>query len=101
MALVGSDESWQSVDRASANTSCLFALRRRPNGRPIAPVAPAIRILIAFPQPIRKKIVVAAAINASTAQGGHAIAKSAKPNILIIWGDGRICIVRTRQPFAE
>jgi hypothetical protein len=30
-----------------ANTSCWFALRRRTDGRPIAPVAPAIRILIA------------------------------------------------------
>jgi hypothetical protein len=36
-------------DRASANTSCWFALRRRTSGRPIAPLAPAIRILIALP----------------------------------------------------
>jgi hypothetical protein len=39
----------ESDDRASANTSCWFALRRRTNGRPITPVAPAIRILIALP----------------------------------------------------
>src|SRR5215471_15704079 len=39
----------ESRDRVSANTSCWFALRRRTNGRPIAPVAPAIRILIALP----------------------------------------------------
>src|SRR5262249_37540456 len=36
----------ESGDRVSANTSCCFALRRRTRGRPIAPVAPAIRILI-------------------------------------------------------
>src|SRR5262245_61682026 len=39
----------ESIDRASANTSCCFALRRRTRGRPIAPFAPAIRILIAVP----------------------------------------------------
>src|SRR5262245_41219729 len=39
----------ESGDRASANTSCWFALRRRTRGRPIAPLAPAIRILIALP----------------------------------------------------
>src|SRR5215469_1547806 len=39
----------ESGDRVSANTSCWFALRRRTEGRPIAPVAPAIRILIALP----------------------------------------------------
>jgi hypothetical protein len=43
----------ESGDRVSANTSFWFALRRRTNGRPIAPVAPAIRILIALPsQPL-------------------------------------------------
>src|SRR5262245_41852778 len=39
----------ESGDRVSANTSCWFALRRRTSGRPIAPLAPAIRILIALP----------------------------------------------------
>src|SRR5215510_4319282 len=39
----------ESGDRVSANTSCWFALRRRTRGRPIAPLAPAIRILIALP----------------------------------------------------
>src|SRR5262245_8928985 len=39
----------ESDDRVSANTSCWFALRRRTSGRPIAPLAPAIRILIALP----------------------------------------------------
>src|SRR5262245_4400836 len=39
----------ESSDRASANTSCCFALRRRTRGRPIAPLAPAIRIFIALP----------------------------------------------------
>src|SRR6516165_11000296 len=37
----------ESGDRASANTSCWFACKRRIDGRPIAPVAPAIKILIA------------------------------------------------------
>src|SRR5262245_1716749 len=39
----------ESGDRVSANTSCWFALRRRTSGRPIAPLAPAIRILIVLP----------------------------------------------------
>src|SRR5262245_52182786 len=39
----------ESRDLVSANTSCWFALRRRTSGRPIAPLAPAIRILIALP----------------------------------------------------
>src|SRR5262245_24699277 len=38
-----------SRDRVSANTSCWFDLSRRTSGRPIAPLAPAIRILIALP----------------------------------------------------
>src|SRR4029450_7921887 len=38
----------ESRDWVSANTSCWFALRRRTSARPIAPLAPAIRILIAF-----------------------------------------------------
>jgi hypothetical protein len=37
-----------SGDLVSANTSCWFALRRQTSGRPIAPLAPAIRILIAL-----------------------------------------------------
>src|SRR5262249_41894486 len=37
----------ESRDWVSANTSCWFALRRRTSARPIAPLAPAIRILIA------------------------------------------------------
>ena len=36
-------------DRESANTSCRLSLRRRTSGRPMAPVAPAIRIFIALP----------------------------------------------------
>src|SRR5262245_13028968 len=39
----------ESGDRASANTSCRFALRRRTSGRPIAPLAQAIRIFLALP----------------------------------------------------
>src|SRR5262249_45504635 len=39
----------ESSDRASANTAWRFALRRRTRGRPIAPLAPAIRICIALP----------------------------------------------------
>src|SRR5262245_45996163 len=39
----------ESRDLVSANTACWFALRRRTRGRPIAPLAPAIRILIAPP----------------------------------------------------
>src|SRR5262249_28057412 len=39
----------ESGDRVSANTACWFALRRRTSGRPIAPLAPAIRIRIALP----------------------------------------------------
>jgi hypothetical protein len=38
----------ESGDSVSANTSCWFALRRRTSGPPIAPLAPAIRILIAL-----------------------------------------------------
>ena len=37
-----------SGGRISANISCWFALRRRTSGLPIAPLAPAIRILIAL-----------------------------------------------------
>src|SRR5262245_825040 len=36
-----------SSDRVSANTICWLDLSRRTRGRPIAPLAPAIRILIA------------------------------------------------------
>src|SRR5215510_2720049 len=43
----------ESGDRVSANTSCWFALRQRTRGRPIAPLAPAIRILIALPRSAR------------------------------------------------
>ena len=39
----------ESGERASANTWCRFSLRRRTSGRPIAPLAPEIRILIAPP----------------------------------------------------
>src|SRR5262249_52168415 len=39
----------ESRDRVSANTSCWVSLRRRTSGRPIAPLAAAIRILIALP----------------------------------------------------
>src|SRR5262245_3468324 len=39
----------ESGDRVSANTLCWFALRRRTSGRPITPLAPAIRIRIALP----------------------------------------------------
>src|SRR5262249_55088972 len=46
MSLKGGAE-WR--DLVSANTSCWFALRRRTSARPIAPLAPAIRILIALP----------------------------------------------------
>src|SRR6516225_4710300 len=38
----------ESGDRVSANTSCWFACKRRFDSRPIALVAPAIKILIAF-----------------------------------------------------
>src|SRR5215469_8108240 len=38
----------ESCNWVSANTACWFALRRRTSGRPIAPLAPAIRTLIAF-----------------------------------------------------
>jgi hypothetical protein len=47
-APISSNAGAESGDRVSANTSCWFALRRRTSGRPIAPVAPAIRILIAL-----------------------------------------------------
>src|SRR6201984_598345 len=36
---------------------------------------------------MRKKVAVATAIKTSTSQGGHAMAKADKPNILVIWGD--------------
>jgi hypothetical protein len=39
----------ESSDRVSANTAWRFALRRRTSGRPIAPLAPAIRTRIALP----------------------------------------------------
>src|SRR5262245_45988224 len=39
----------ESRDLVSANTACWFALRRGTSARPIAPLAPAIRILIAPP----------------------------------------------------
>src|SRR5262249_41058573 len=42
----------ESRDWVSANPSCWFALRRGPSARPIAPLAPATRILIAFPFPL-------------------------------------------------
>src|SRR5262245_44007670 len=40
----------ESPDWVRANMSCGYALRRRTSARPIAPLAPAIRILIALPQ---------------------------------------------------
>jgi hypothetical protein len=43
----------ESGDRVSAKTSCWCALRRRTDGRPIAPVTPAIRIFIAVPSQYR------------------------------------------------
>src|ERR1044072_6272310 len=48
-APISSNAGAESGDRVSANTSCWFALRQRTSGRPIAPLAPAIRILIAVP----------------------------------------------------
>src|SRR5262249_56049457 len=49
----------ESRDWVSANTSCLFALRRGISARPIAPLAPAIRILIALPlQAAARSLVV-------------------------------------------
>ena len=39
----------ESRDWVSANTSCWLALRRRTSARPIAPLAPAMRILIPLP----------------------------------------------------
>src|SRR5262249_45020255 len=46
----------ESSGRVSANISCWFALRRRTSARPIGPLAPAIRTLIALPcsAPLRR-----------------------------------------------
>src|SRR5262245_45605339 len=49
----------ESRDWVSAKISCGFALRRRTSARPIAPLAPAIRILIPLPfQAASRSLVV-------------------------------------------